>query len=59
MARKSQSYKFNVTVKLPTEENRGEYDLRVAKAVAKSLMEILPTKSIEKLIEVYKQKKKN
>lgn len=57
MARRSEAYKFNVIVNLPTEENRAEYDLRVAKAVAKVLIEILPPKNIDELIETYKQMK--
>lgn len=55
MARRSEAYEFNITVVLPTEENKAEYDLRVGKAVAKTLMEILPPKSIDELIETYRK----
>lgn len=54
MARKSEAYKFNITVNMPTDENRAEYDLRVGRAVAKILMEILPPKNIDEMIETYK-----
>ena len=47
--------KFNITVNLPTEENRAEYDLRVAKAVAKILTEVLSPKNIDDLIKTYKE----
>lgn len=55
MAGRSVAYKFNITVNLPTEENRAEYNLRVAKAVAKILTEILPPKDIDELIKTYKE----
>jgi ribosomal protein L12E/L44/L45/RPP1/RPP2 len=58
MDRSSDPYKFNITVNLPSEENRAEYDLRVAKAVAKTLVEILPSKNIDELIETFKKMKK-
>lgn len=54
MAGRSENYKFNITVNLPAEENRAQYDLRVAKAVAKILMEILSPKDIDELIRTYK-----
>lgn len=58
MAGKLEACKFNITVNLPAEENRAEYDIRVAKAVAKILIEILPPKNIDELIETYKKVKK-
>jgi hypothetical protein len=59
MARKSGATRFNVTVELPSEENRAEYDLRVAKAVAKILLETLPPRNIDELIKTYKEMKKS
>lgn len=59
MARRSDACEFKITVNLPVDENRAEYDLRVAKAVAKTLLEILPSKNIDELIETYKDIKKN
>ena len=57
MARRSETYEFNITVMLPAEENRAEYDLRVGRAVAETLMEILPPKSIDELIQKYREMK--
>ncbi|WP_160680290.1 4-alpha-glucanotransferase [Clostridium sp. C8-1-8] len=55
MGRKSEEYEFNITVNPPTEENREAYDLRVGKAAAKILTEILTMDQIDEFIEAYKR----
>ncbi|GKU29282.1 4-alpha-glucanotransferase [Clostridium folliculivorans] len=55
MGRKSREYEFNIKVNPPTEENREAYDLRVAKAAAKILTEILTMDQIDEFIEAYKR----
>lgn len=58
MGRKSKEYEFNITVNPPTEENREAYDLRVGKAAAKILTEILTMDQIDEFIEAYKRQHK-
>jgi hypothetical protein len=56
MGRKSEEHQFNIKVNPPTEENREAYDIRVGKAAAKILTEILTMDQIDEFIEAYKRK---
>ena len=49
--------KFDITINYPTLENKDAFEKRVGKAVAKVLIETLPPKQIDELIETYNEKK--
>ncbi|WP_160680568.1 4-alpha-glucanotransferase [Clostridium sp. C8-1-8] len=58
MGRRASNYEFNITINPPTEENREAYDIRVGKAAAKILTEILTLEQIDALIEAYRKSQK-
>ncbi|MCS4467595.1 4-alpha-glucanotransferase [Clostridium botulinum] len=49
--------KFNITINYPTPENEKAYEERVAKAVAKVLMDTLSIEQIDEVIREYKKEK--
>lgn len=44
---------FKIIIHYPTEENQEEFDRRSAQAVAKVLVDSLPSEKIDELIETY------
>lgn len=45
---------FHISINYPRLENKLEYDVRTAKAVARVLVDLLPLKKIDEIIEDYK-----